>query len=431
MDSVNYTKKVPVVAKVDIAVVGGGMAGVAAALSASMLGRSVLLVERFGVLGGNATSGGVANFCGNTIGQGSVFDLIVSSLEEFGALAPIREDKDGRVFNHEILAVILQELFVRHKIKLMLHTSFIDCIMDGRKIKEILVSGPSGLEAIQAAQYIDCTGDGLVARAAGFSVLKDRYEGWKLPMSLMYFVREVPPEYRKNEVPDGWFPRIDSAAEMPMTTFWPNGPCSKAVKIKVPMFDSTDTNSMTEAEITGRRKMMSVLDYHQRVENRDILLDHCSPIIGIREGLRIEGDYILKTDDLRAGRTFDDCIAVGTFYLDGHKPNDDKATYILSRDMQHVPPYGIPLRCLIAKDGDNLMMAGRCMSAEQMALSSARVMTTASMTGQAAGTTCAMAVEKGIDIRDVPVREIQDVLVAGGAELDLAKVAKVYKFVRK
>jgi hypothetical protein len=151
------------------------------------------------------------------------------------------------------------------------------------------------------------------------------------------------------------------------------------------MFDSTNTESLTNAEIRARRRMMEVLHYHQRIEKRAWLLDHCSPIIGIREGCRIVGDYVLKVDDLRAGGEFEDAVARGTFYLDGHKPDDDKRTYILPKDRLKVPPYQIPLRCLIAKDGKNLWMAGRCFSADQLALSSARVSTTGSMMGQAAG----------------------------------------------
>ncbi len=160
---------------------------------------------------------------------------------------------------------------------------------------------------------------------------------------------------------------------------------------------------------------MEVMDYHQRQDKKPWVLDHCSPIIGIREGCRIVGDYTLKVDDLRAGRAFEDGVARGTYYLDGHKPDDDKRTYILPRDELEVPPYQIPLRSLIAGDGKNLMMAGRCFSADQLALSSARVSTTGSMMGQAAGITAAICIQKGCDPRDVdPGEVIKTVLERGG-----------------
>ena len=135
---------------------------------------------------------------------------------------------------------------------------------------------------------------------------------------------------------------------------------------------------------------------------RSLLADH-----RIREGYRIVGRYQLRADDLRAGREFDDAVARGVFYLDGHKPDDDKRTYILPKEELYVPPYQIPFRCLVARDGRNLLMAGRCMSADQLALSSARVTTTCSMLGQAAGIGAAMAVARGADAADLDPVEVR------------------------
>ncbi len=425
MDCINFSKQIPVRFEADILVAGSGMAGIAAALAAAMEGMNVILVERFGVLGGNATAGGVANFCGNNVGQGSVLEMVMSALEEFGAIAP-RVPGKGRVFDHEILAVILPELLVRQNVKFLLHTSVADAILNDNRIEAAIIYGPSGLEAIRAKQFIDCTGEGVLARCAGFSVMKGGSSKYQLPMSLMYFVRHVP-EGDVKYIPEGWFEKITDSDKLPMTSVWPNGPRSNAIKIKVPMYDSTDTESLTNAELNGRRKMMSVLDYHQRQEKRSWILDHCSAVIGIREGVRIEGDYVLTVDDLRNTTRFPDVIAVGTYYLDGHKPDDDKRTYILPPETIKVPPYDIPLRCLIARDGVNLMMAGRCLSADQLALSSARVMTTCSMTGQAAGVTAALAVKQGVDVRQVAVAEVQENLKASGAILDRDEVASFYK----
>ena len=165
--------------------------------------------------------------------------------------------------------------------------------------------------------------------------------------------------------------------------------------------------------------MMEVLDFHQRQENKPWLLDHCSPIIGIREGCRIEGDHVLTVDDLRAGRNFDDAVARGTFYLDGHKPDDDKRTYILKKSEMQVPPYQIPLRSLIARDGENLMMAGRNLSADQLALSSTRVSTCGTMLGQAAGITAAMAADKKCGPRDLDPADVRRVVLERGADLSV------------
>ncbi len=425
MNTLPYVKSIPISYETDVLILGGGIAGISSALTCAKMNARVMLVERASMLGGNATIGGVANFCGNTIGQGYAFDTIVSALEEFNAIHPIVKGKDGRVFNHEILASLLPELLIRNNIKFLLHAQLVDTVLSDRHIDSVIISGPSGLFAIKAKQFIDCTGDGFVALRAGFSTMKGGSYKYQLPMSYMYFVKHVTTEQKKNEIAHGWFPPITSSDQLPMTSIWPDGYNANAIKIKIPMFDSTDTESLTNAEIAARRKMMSVLDYHQRIENRNYALNHGSPVIGIREGARIVGDYILNVNDLRAGRSFSDVIAVGTFYLDGHKPDDDKRTYILDPNNLKVPPYDIPLRSIIAKDGENLMMAGRCLSADQLALSSARVMTTCSMMGSAAAVTASLAVQKHCDIRSVDVSLVQDELISQGAILDKESVRKI------
>lgn len=428
MNRIDYVKSVPVVCSADVCIAGGGIAGISAALAAAKSGSSVLLIERFGVLGGNATSGGVANFCGNCVGQGEAFDTLIENLETFNAISHKTKGKfglDGRVFNHEILAVILPELMERRGIKFLLHTQMVDVRVTDGHVDHVLICGPSGLQAVEAKIFIDCTGDGFLANRAGFSSMKGDSRGYQLPMSMMYFMRHVLPEEQCREVPEGWFRRIDTKDDLPMNTFWPNGPHSDAMKIKVPMYDSTDTFSLTQAEVNGRREMMAVLDYYQRVENRSLILDHCSPIIGIREGYRILGDYVLQLEDLRAGRAFDDVIAVGTYFLDGHKPDDNKRTYILDPNSLLVPPYDIPMRTIIAKDGENVLMAGRCFSADQLALSSARVMTTCSMLGQAAGILAALSVLQNKPVRSIPHGEVQDILIDRGAVLDKEKVKSI------
>jgi hypothetical protein len=419
---VAWSRKIPVRYEADVAVIGGGMAGVGAACAAATSGAKVILVERFAVAGGMLTTGGVANFCGQMTGQGEVFDEILADLRAWRAIG---QEKRESVFHPEVLAFVLQELLLRRGVKLLLHARFADACVDGGRITEAVVCGKGGPEALRARQFVDCTGDADVARAAGFAVMKGRpSDGLQLPMSMMYFVRHVPPDAAVPDLPEGWLHPIATAKDLPMTSVWPDGPVGNAIKIKVPMFDSTDTESFTAGEIQGRRRMMEVMDFHRRVQKRPWMLGHCSPVIGIREGARIAGDYVLTVDDLRAGRAFDDAVARGTFMLDGHKPDDDKRTYILPEDQLAVPPYQIPLRCLVARDGKNLLMAGRCMSADQLALSSARVSTTCAMMGQAAGIAAAMAVKKNCPVRDLDPAAVRKEVEARGAALAVGKARK-------
>lgn len=416
-DVLTWQRKIPLRWDTDVVVVGGGMAGVGAAAAAARTGARVLLVERFAVTGGMLTVGGVANFCGDMDGQGEVFDEVLDDLRKWKALGGPTRDS---VFHYETLAFVLQELLLRRGVKLLLHTRFVDVRVVQGNITELLLYGTSGLEAVRTRQVIDCTGEGDVARAAGFSVMKGRSEdGLQLPMSMMYFVRHVQEEGHGPLLPEGWLTPVEHKEDLPMTSVWPDGPGANAIKVKVPGFDSTDTEGITAAEIAARRRIREVMHYHQSVEKKPWIMDHCSPIIGIREGARILGDYVLTVEDLRAAKRFDDGIARGSYYLDGHKPDDEKRTYILPEEERSVPPYQIPLRSLIAKEGTNLLMAGRCFSADQLALSSARVSTTACMMGQAAGICAALAVQKGTDLRNVDPREVQKEVLKRGANLEV------------
>jgi hypothetical protein len=415
-----WTREIPVRYDCDVAVIGGGMAGVSAALAAAKSGARVILAERFAVAGGNATIGGVASFCGETADQGEAFDAIIEALQAFDAIEAYRPypEADNRKFDSAVLAVVLQELMLRRGVKLLLHTQFVDAQVDDGRITHAVVSGPSGPEALRAKVFIDTSGEAALARSAGVETMKGRPEdGLQLPMSMMFFVRHVAEKDAEAQVPAGWFSPLRKREDLPMTSLWPDGPRGNALKIKIPMFDATDTQSLTAAEIQGRRRMMEVLDYYQRVEEKNWRLNHCASRIGIREGCRVKGDYVLELADLRAARTFEDAIARGVYALDGHKPDDDKRTYILPKEERFVPPYQIPFRALAAEGTSNLLAAGRCFSADQLALSSARVMTTCAMTGQAAGIAAAMAADNDLQIRDLDYAVIRKTVEDRGAEL--------------
>ena len=415
--TVSLKRNVSVKYDTDIVVIGGGISGVSAACSAAQSGANVILIERFGALGGMLTTGGVANFCGQIDAQGEVFDEILFDLKKFNSLG---EEDRASVFNYEIMALVLQEILLKRNVKILLHTRLVDVLVNGNNITECIICGKSGLEAVKGKVFIDCSGDADLARYAGVSTIKgDGKTGYQLPMSKMFFVREVDEKDFLMQTPEEWPTRIIKMEDLPMTSIWPDGPGGNALKVKIPMFDSTTTEGLTNAEIHARRRTMDVLYYYQAIEKKKWRLTNSATIIGIREGCRIEGDYILKVDDLRAGKPFDDGVARGTYYLDGHGLTDDKRTYILPEDQLKVPPYQIPMRSLISKDADNLLMAGRCMSADQLSLSSARVSTSSSMMGQATGIAAAMAVLKKTKIRNLDYSEIKQEVLKRGAQLDV------------
>jgi hypothetical protein len=402
------------------------MAGVGAACAAARSGASVVLVERFAVTGGMMTVGGVHNFCGETAGQGEVFDEIVAGLTAFDAIEPYepyRHFEVRRLFHGGWLAVVLQETLLRRDVELLLHTRFVDVRTSGNRITECILRGASGPEALRAKQFVDTTGEAEVAHLAGFEAMKGRpADGRQLPMSTLFFVREL--DAVRPQVPEGWCEPLRPDA-LPMISPWRNGPASKAIKVKLAGHDSTDTDSMTAAEIAGRRRMVQVLDYLQRVERKPWYFDHAASSIAIREGRRIVGDYVLSEADVRAGRAFDDGVAVGTFYIDAHDPTTDaRAPQIADPDARRVPPYHIPLRSLRARDGANLWMAGRCLSADSLAHASARVAPCAAMMGQAAGIAAAQAAQRDLPAHDVNPADVCATVTARGGRLDLDRIGQ-------
>lgn len=437
-EMISWRRTVPLRWRAEVAVIGGGIAGVAAACAAAAEGAAVILVERFGVTGGNATVGGVGNWSGETAGQGAIFDEIIARQEEWKSIAPYPGPAAAgrnynRVFDHEILAVILQELLLAHRVQLLLHTRFVDVRRDRRRLGPALVAGAGGLEALAADVFIDCSGEACLARAGGCALLPPGPLG-PLPPSLMYFVRELPAGGQP-QLPAGWFTPVTREADLPMTSIWPNGPGGKAIKLKVPGFNTADTAGLTGLEIKARRRMWEVLDYFQRdfageptalrrhpryAAATRWQFDHCSPLIGLRETGRVAGDYVLSLADLRAGRAFEDAVARGVFMLDGMRPDDEKRTYLFSREEQDVPPYHVPFRSLVARDADNLLVAGRCFSADQHALSSARVMPTCAMMGQAAGIAAAWSVREGCAPRALDGKALRRRVEERGADLSLS-----------
>jgi hypothetical protein len=407
------------------------MAGISAAIAAARQGAKVALIEQHADLGGTATTGGTAAFCGETTGQGEVFDAVVREMERLDAIAAYKPyiEREARPFDHEVLKFVLQEQALAAGVDLWVHTRVadVDC-RDGR-IEAIILHSKSGLQAIRPAMVVDCTGDGDVTYQAGFPTAKGREsDGAQLPMSLNFFMRNAGRPVQQDlpaapSAPGGELREYTAAEDLPMLSVWPQGDGKVGLKLKVVGHDATDGKSLTEAEIHARRLMWSMIHYVQRhpMGRHDLSqykFDYISPRIGIREGRRAIGEYVLTVDDLRSGRTFDDGIALAVFYLDCMDPVTDKRVYQINWDERHVPPYHVPFRSLIPRGAKNLLVAGRCLSADQLALSSARVMTTASMMGQAAGIAAAWSAGARRPVGEVTTAALRRELVNRGAVLE-------------
>ena len=393
----------------DLVVAGGGMAGIGAACAASRRGVRTLLVERLEILGGLGTSGGVGNFCfgDDTLpaGQGAVLTDIWQALQAYGAIGPahgwsIRNNPPfyNHTFDHNVLALVLQELAEQNGVELLFGTDVVGAEVEGGRVSTAILHNRSLLQTVGARQFVDATGDGILARHAGATVLPpDPEHPGSIPPSHMIFTQRVqPPRPQIVRQP------LSGTAPAPKYSIWPE-PDRVALKMFMPGdFDTATGRGCSDAGRAFRRRIPEYVRHFQgTAQGRDCVFAYAAPMLGLRDSVRITGDYVLTANDLRAGRRFPDAVAHGCFPLDSGAICKDP-----------MPPYQIPYRSLLVKNLDNVLVAGRCFSATRVALASARVMVTCCLMGQAAGIAAAQALRAGTALRDVAAAAVRDELLA-------------------
>jgi len=435
-DSVEYSKKVPVVSEYDFIVAGGGMAGFGAACAAASRGIKTLLLERLEVLGGAGSSGGVANWSyhgGPPIGQGEVFDSVLAGQrkmksigEENGYRAFYQEaGEDGvatdnknapyhnTTFDHATLPIILQHIATERGVDLLFSTAVVGACMAGGRLTEVIIHNRSLLQAVRGRVFLDGTGDGILSQHAGADILpvEDPKHPEMIHPSLFVYLRrqDLPHEQPVLE------PEIDASAPEFSYGAWPE-PGRISLKFKIPEMrvDTGSGQGYSDATAEFRRRVPEVIRDFQKNCNPENWgtgygLECVAPLLGAREGRRIVGEYILTVEDVRAGRWFPDSVCFAKSVLDSQ--DFDEA----------VPAYQIPYRTLLVKGVENLFVSGRCFSADRLAMSSARVMATGCLMGQAAGIAAAESLELGIPIRDVDPRRIREALLMDAGEQDFMR----------
>jgi hypothetical protein len=430
-----FSKQIELAPACDVLVVGGGIAGAMAAIAAARRGAQVLLLERYGFLGGTpaANAGPHWCFCGDTAGQGRIFDELVAGLEELGAIVPyepwdpeaiLRFSHDewdysaARYFDSTMYQLALQELVLQEKrIRLLLHTQVVAAEADEGEVSTAVFYNASGLQAIRPKVVIDCTGDAHLAAAGGFPCVRGRNsDGMPLPMSLRLSLRDTgqPVEARLPPWSDGY----EQATDMPMVSLTLDQERVADFRVKVAGHDPASGEGLSQAEARSRREVPGIVHFLQTHGYPNHKLDSISAQIGIRIGRRIVGEYILSEGDTRKGARFVDGIARGTCNLSDRSLMDgstDKQTRA-ELDVVVVPPYQIPYRSLVPHGGKNILVAGRCLSADHRALSSARMMPACAMMGQAAGAAAARSASTGQAVMDVNIPALQAELKAAGAE---------------
>jgi hypothetical protein len=397
----------------DLIVAGGGTAGSAAAVAAARMGLRVLLIEEGNCLGGVSTTGGVNELYANLEGLGNIFAQVIRELENFGALY-------GRYFTGEYLKLIWQIMADQAGVEIFFNTSVVDAVVKHKRLAQVQAVSASQFMTLDAKYFIDATGEGDLAFLCGADYHMGHPEnGRTLHMSLTAMFHDTN-QLREPYLPPGFAP-IHSKQDLPGL----HGPVKLddnrvyANMTKVMGHDPTDPISLSYAEAEARRQLVRITYYVQKL-HPTYALASSGHKIGIREGRRIVGEYTLTQQDIVGDtcKDFPDGIAVATSQIDFHsltKPGHGGWR-------QKVQPYAIPLRSLIPKGMKNLLVAGKPISGDQVAMSSYRMTPTVCAMGQAAGTAAGLAIKAGLDdIRDLDVNILRAQLTSDGVELDPRK----------
>lgn len=430
----SYTAELPLLAEVDVLVVGAGSAGSTAAIAAAEAGARTMLVERYGYVGGIST-GVLDTFYGfYTPGVpkkvvGGTPDRVVAELTARGA-AFARPNTFGAgtgiTYDPETLKMVWEEMAIAAGARLLFHSFCTDVLVEdgGRRVTGVVVAGKRGLLRIGAKQIVDATGDADVCFRAGapFERAGDLEPAQTLTTTFRLANVDTA---RATEVPKAELHRLMREANASGAFALPREEGSihrtpvpgvmLAIMTRLDGYDATDPVSLTAAEIEGRRQVREYVRFLvDRVPGyRDARLVALSTQIGIRETRRVHGDYRLTGEDVLAARKFSDTIGqCGAPVEDHHGGRDTTWVYIPAGGV-----YDIPFRTLIPHGLDNVLVAGRCFSATHEAHASCRSMAQTMAMGEAAGTAAALCAVRATDPRGLEVRLLQDRLTRNGAIL--------------
>ena len=430
-NTINYTKQLQVRGYYDVVVAGSGPAGICAAVAAAREGAKVALVERYGVVGGNLTTGYVGPILG-MVGKGTMRDELVELL---GVPENDMIGVTGRAHDFEMAKIRLMQ-FVNHpNIDVYLQTTVTDVVKEGDTLKGIIATSGEGQFALLGKVTIDATGDGLVSYLAGATTEKGREDGLMQPVTLEFTIDGVDEskgvicigdvddvmlgderflDYCKRLSLEGKIPERIAAVRLHPTT---HSGERQVNTTQVNGVDMTRVDHIFKADLELREQILTLLDFlHKHIpgyENCRIISSGTTT--GVRETRRVIGDYIITAEEMAAGCRFDDVIVHrAEFIVDIHNPEGSGQA---EEHIQYCDPYDLPYRCFTPKGIENLYTAGRCISGTHRAHASYRVMSICMAMGEAVGVAAAMCSEKGCTPRALDVKELQNRLTNKGIEL--------------
>ena len=443
-------RQIPLLLETDVIVVGGGTTGPLAAISAARAGKRVALIERFGSLGGNMTLGLNTKPSGALVGG---LPLEIWNLaRSVGGAGPdyMAVVKNGGVkiaspCDPETMKMLLTRLCAEAGVQILFETVVSAPVMEGQTVTGVIVENKSGRQFIRGKVVIDCSADADIAVRAGapFVMGSGGTENTMQPVS-MYFTMDRVDLVRLAE----WARTTDDvpARALPDTVeglsygLWLTG-FNKSLKkfqqdtgIKLQRENITlktadgrmyvNATRVTDVDVFDPVQFTNaVLECYRQIEGVARYLRECipgfekarieaiAPILGVRETRHVIGEYTLTGEDSVKGPTFEDSIAADASALDIHDPKGADV------DFQGLRPYEIPYRCLLPLQIEQLLVAGRCISADHDAHARSRNMPACMATGQAAGIAAAVAIDEGVTVRRVSVAKVQEKLRALGMPL--------------
>jgi len=455
-------KKIPVIKKIDVIVVGGSPTGVAAAVSAARNGASVLLIERYGFLGGQTTAGlifsphprALFNAFGKQIVGGIAQEIIERAMKMEDLKYSWEDVANDKFFDiaidPEVMKYLLLQMVEEAGVELLLHSLTVGTIVERGMVKGVIIENKSGRQAGLAKIIIDATGDGDVAAKAGAEFEYRGREGifpgmlyrmgnvdmaktfqyikrnpdqfWQYPQGIS--LEELEKRFEQDQfiamtgfydlvkeaIKKGDFKYeegiISSGAVSGVGFAWLGKGRVMVWKNNVANIDCLNVSDLTYAEIQARKHAWTTANFYKKyVPGFEFAYLMDTPAqIGIRETRRIRGEYVLTDEDVLESRKFDDVIA----WSRGH----DEASRIPKG-------HGIPYRCLVPKGIDNLLVAGRCISVSTpVAINALRGIVSGIVTGQAAGTAAALAVKSDVSPKQIDIPRLQEMLKEGGAIIE-------------
>ncbi|NND06390.1 MAG: FAD-dependent oxidoreductase [Saprospiraceae bacterium] len=403
----------------DVLVVGGGTAGVIAAIQAGRMGTNTILVENGSQLGGTTTTGGVSfpgifHAWGKQIIGGIGWELVMEcvtlndgKLPNFSIIpnnTSVRHWRHQVAVNGPLYALLAEEKCMEAGVDIRYYETPMEVSYNNGQWTVQTIG--KGVQAeIKCKQIIDCTGNAFVTSLAGFSVLR---EADTQPGSLIFRIGGYDFEdLDLAEIPKRFHGVLRQNMINNLKLKTPQGPFPPSVPygyVYVPGADSTTSMTHTKANLEGRENLLELLRTLRTFPGCEkIRILDIQTETAVRETFRIEGEYQVTHEDYVQGKVFQDAVSHSFYPIDLHR--NGKSIY-----QEFLKPgvvASIPLRALIPKNSKNLLVAGRCISSDRLANSALRVQASCMGMGQAAGAAAVLAHQRNVTPIDVPVAEVQ------------------------